>query len=197
MPRPLEWKDYFLQDPGNSWFVDISPDFVNDRFNLFGLQNEITHFNICADIISGKIKKESVDPKYRSEVNKNLPIVYGMIHARYIMSPEGMDKFQDKYEKRVFGTCPRVNCREEPLLPIGKSTHCEVDTVKLYCPCCRKVYMPRPIKNLDGAFWGPDAAHLLIDKMKIIDHCLNYKQFKVQAFGFEIYDKRKNDNERQ
>jgi casein kinase II subunit beta len=189
-PHNYNWKESFLRIPENSWFVDIEPEYVDDPFNVYGLQTKISNFSICADIISGKTKKETIDPTILKEVERNLPIAYGLIHARYITSPNGLDKLNEKYTKRIFGTCPRYYCKNEPLLPIGKSSDYGVGMVKVFCPQCRKIYDPRPLSYLDGSFWGPNAVHILIDHMDLMDRSLNTKKYKLEAFGFAVYDKR-------
>lgn len=187
-----DWKKNFLQDPNNKWLCDIPDKFINDKFNTYGLSDEIKNFSECTDIITRKIKSENLDPVKFSEefFKKNLPIAYGMIHARYIMSPDGIAEMCSKYRDKIFGTCPRYSCNNEPLLPIGKSSRRDVSTVKVFCPCCRKIYEPRPPQNLDGAFFGPNVAHILADSLNILDHNLKYKPFVRTAFGFHVYDPR-------
>ncbi|EAY09966.1 Casein kinase II regulatory subunit family protein [Trichomonas vaginalis G3] len=185
-----DWKKSFLEDPNNKWLCDVPDEYINEITNTYGLADEIDNFNECKDIITHKIKSENIDPEKYSEVERNLPIAYGMIHARYIMSPDGIDNMTEKYKQKIFGTCPRYSCNNEPLLPIGISSQTKVSTVKVFCPCCRRIYEPRPPVSLDGAFFGPNVAHMLIDHLDILDHYLLYKPYVRTACGFKVYDPR-------
>ena len=37
--------------------------------------------------------------------------LYGLMHARYILSPQGMHVMQEKYLEGCFGSCPRLMCK--------------------------------------------------------------------------------------
>jgi len=37
--------------------------------------------------------------------------LYGLIHARFILSPKGLAMMREKFLMGGFGTCPRVLCK--------------------------------------------------------------------------------------
>ena len=92
--------------------------------------------------------------------------LYGLIHARYILTSRGMVKMLQKYEDLEFGHCPNVACQNFPVLPVGLSNELRVELVKVFCPRCEQVYratshdMP---SELDGAFFGTTFPHLLLN----------------------------------
>ena len=50
---------------------------------------------------------------------------------------------REKFGKGSFGVCPRVLCDRQPTLPIGMSEEIRTSRVKIYCPRCQEVYIPK------------------------------------------------------
>ncbi|MBA0589068.1 hypothetical protein Gorai_017835 [Gossypium raimondii] len=70
-------------------------------------------------------------------------MLYGLIHARFILTSKGMAAMLDKYKNYDFGRCPRVYCCGQPCLPVGQSDFPRSSTVKIFCPRCEDIYYPR------------------------------------------------------
>ena len=93
-----------------------------------------------------------------------------------------------------------MKCEHEKVLPIGLSSELNKDDnpnnyVKVFCPRCRKIYNPRPMIPLDGAFFGPNMVHIFIDEKKIVKHRQKYEPFVLTAFGFKIYEPSEEEEE--
>ena len=89
--------------------------------------------------------------------------LYGIIHARYILSPHGLNKMREKFLQGAFGTCPRVLCERQHVLPIGVSEELSTSRVKVYCPRCVDVYLPRQKQlDIDGAYFGASFPHVFL-----------------------------------
>ncbi len=99
-----------------------------------------------------------------------------------------------------FGVCPRSLCRGTPTLPVGIAEYLHVDTVKVYCPLCEDIYdTPSHIQSpphvssskLDGAYFGPSFAHLLLlGRTLIIHNERNSEHYIPRIFGFRVRNQR-------
>lgn len=105
--------------------------------------------------------------------------MYGLIHARYIVTQKGLNAMREKFEAAHFGTCPRHGCGGQAVLPVGLreeprplereregaggGEEADKHGLKLFCPRCRELYHPGPAGAvLDGAYWGTSFAHLFL-----------------------------------
>ena len=83
--------------------------------------------------------------------------LYGLIHSKFILTQRGLKKMKKKYIKAKFGYCPRVLCEKQIVLPIGMSKDLCKTRVKVFCPKCKEVYVPRTydkVIDIDGAYFG-------------------------------------------
>jgi len=87
----------------------------------------------------------------------------------------------------MFGTCPRVLCEHQNLLPIGKSDIPHEDTLKMYCPRCQDVYPPQKSKyeNIDGAYFGTSFAHMFVVNYPLL-FIKPKQEFVGTVFGFKV-----------
>ncbi|KAL7719232.1 Casein kinase II subunit beta [Entamoeba marina] len=177
----------FVKDKKHKYYAEISKDYIEDSFNLTGLSRKIHHFKEGLMIIQGKKGAWSQeDRKLYEEVAKDL---LGMIHARYIVTEEGMSKMKEKYRKKDFGCCSRYYCNNKALLPIGSTDNHGCDTVKLYCPSCKHVYNPpQEFVDIDAADFGTTFAHYFLLTHSKYNHRSSKKQYKPCIFGFSLYD---------
>lgn len=88
--------------------------------------------------------------------------LFGLIHARYVLTNRGLHAMLEKYKAAQFGRCPRVLCNGPAVLPVGISDTTNQESVKLYCPRCEDIFQSKSSRHehIDGAYFGTTFAHL-------------------------------------
>ena len=115
--------------------------------------------------------------------------LYGLIHARFIMSPRGLGIMREKFLSGRFGSCPRVLCERQNVLPIGMSEELRSSRVKVYCPKCEEVYYPKQkFQDVDGAYFGTSFPHILLQTYSDLPSSSKpASKFIPRIYGFKIH----------
>eukprot|EP01013_Petalomonas_cantuscygni_P037087 TRINITY_DN6784_c0_g1_i1.p2 TRINITY_DN6784_c0_g1~~TRINITY_DN6784_c0_g1_i1.p2 ORF type:complete len:228 (-),score=22.48 TRINITY_DN6784_c0_g1_i1:1467-2150(-) len=184
------WISWFCALEGNEFFCEVDDDYVQDDFNLVGLPELVEDFDLSIELILdlADAAVEKLTEQQQQRLEQSAEQLYGLIHARFIVTTAGLDAMNEKFQRAQFGTCPRVLCDGQAVLPLGRYDTFGEDAVKMYCPKCRDLYEPRSKRHrdLDGAYWGPTFAHLFL-------LCFPYyvphpprERYIPRIFGFEI-----------
>jgi casein kinase II subunit beta len=125
---------------------------------------------------------DDVPDELRGALDVQARLLYGLIHARWIVTARGLGKMVsgshlflfffpadtlqlqlEKYKRADFGRCPRVLCQAQPLLPVGLTDAPYEKSVKLFCGRCEDIYSPKSSRHgsIDGAYFGTSFPHLL------------------------------------
>ncbi|KAI5306869.1 casein kinase 2 regulatory subunit [Ascosphaera pollenicola] len=174
---PDTWIASYCSLMGHEFFAEVSEDFIEDDFNLTGLQNQVPLFKEALELILDVEPDEDEDDEddedededdgrpedYRprrnhrvasdmSLVETSAELLYGLIHQRYITSRAGLQQMLDKYELAHFGLCPRVHCNGCRVLPVGLSD----------VPGLSHVYTPpnSRFQSVDGSYFGTTFCYL-------------------------------------
>lgn len=181
------WIEWFCRLKGNEYFCQVDPSFIEDSFNLTGLKAEFEHYDHALDMIL------DMDPKPLPEDLQDLvediaEQLYGLIHARYIITMAGLQAMLKLYQEKKFGTCPRVLCKSHKLLPCGESDKRQECAVRMYCPRCDERYACKPrYRNIDGAYFGSTFPHLFFltfPDFKVFDK--DVERYLPRVFGYKI-----------
>ena len=124
---------------------------------------QVPYYDYALDMILDiESTDEILSDDQQEMVENDAETLYGLIHARYIVTNRGLHAMLQKYRSCHFGVCPRVLCRGQPVLPIGLSDTLNEESVKLFCPLCENVYNSQLSRHehIDGAFFGTTFAHL-------------------------------------
>jgi len=54
--------------------------------------------------------EEDLNEEAFLELNQEASDLYGLLHAKYILTPRGLARVYQKYLGGVFSTCPRALC---------------------------------------------------------------------------------------
>merc|ERR1719171_523016 len=151
------WIPWYCGLKGNDFFAEIEEEYIRDNFNLYGLRGRFQYYDHALEMtLSTEAPDEDdlADTEFL-EIYREATDLYGLIHARYIVSPRGLQVMREKYLKGSFGTCPRVQCDRQHVLPMGISEELRSQQVKIFCPKCEQVFSPKSkYKELDGAYFG-------------------------------------------
>lgn len=145
------WVSWFLNcTEEGKYFVEVDSEYIHDQFNLFGCQKKIHQFKAVLDHIKGDYQRSS-DPNIDDWGIR----LYGLIHARFLMTKQGLEEIHKKYINNEYDKCPNVHCREK-CLPIGLSEQIGESCLYMYCPNCGDLYhSENPIcTKIDGSAFG-------------------------------------------
>jgi len=160
------WINWFVNLRGNEFFCEVDEDYIQDAFNMTGLSAMVPFYENALDMIldleSSYERKIAVSDV--EIVEGSAKMLYGMIHARYILTAQGMNAMLEKFKGVEFGRCPRWFCEGQPVLPVGLSDTPGSGTVALYCPLCHDIYNPKSSchAQIDGAYFGTTFPHLFL-----------------------------------
>lgn len=199
MSRNQTWANWFVNEPEGKYFVEIDPNYLTDQFNCYGLkeaiqakfQTEFHQSNLYKNALL-MIQGDYIEPKQRpsemtAEVEEIAKLLYGLIHARYLLTQKAWKRMYQKYKENVFDICPRVACKKCSCLPCGEFDELDKGTLCMYCPCCHDLYKPDQnslANQIDGAFFGTSWIHLFLGEYP--DIVKPYEQPVLRVFGLRI-----------
>mmetsp|Transcript_14944 Transcript_14944/g.16171 ORF Transcript_14944/g.16171 Transcript_14944/m.16171 type:complete len:268 (-) Transcript_14944:46-849(-) len=185
------WISWFVNMRGNDFFCEVEESFIQDDFNLTGLSSQVPYYEHALDmILDVDIPLDSITEEQHEIIETAAEVLYGLIHARYILTTAGMHKMYEKYQNIDFGRCPRSFCQGQPVLPVGLSDITREFSVEVFCPRCLETYHPRSSKhsNLDGAYFGTTFCHLFLLTHPELIVTKPQESYVPRIFGFRVHD---------
>ena len=199
------WISWFVSQPGNEFLLEVEEEFIRDNFNLYGLRPLFQFYDHALEMILDPEcpDEEDLGDREFAEVYRDAAELYGLIHQRFALSPRGLAMLKEKYLASEFGVCPRLLCHNQACLPIGLRDHPRQQTVRVFCPKCEQLYIPRNrhVTSLDGAFFGTSLPHMLLQTFPELVPLEEPVAYEAKIFGFRVHGQKsvvrtKNENAR-
>mmetsp|Transcript_27146 Transcript_27146/g.64757 ORF Transcript_27146/g.64757 Transcript_27146/m.64757 type:complete len:209 (-) Transcript_27146:83-709(-) len=180
------WIGWFCSRKGHEFLCEVDREFVEDNFNLYGLRQLVPHYNEALDMILDIERMEETPSDDRqAKIESSAEYLYGLIHARYILTSAGLNAVLEKYYNAEYGRCPRVFCKDQPVLPAAISDIPHEEAVKVFCPSCEDMYSTR--SRLDGAFFTTSLPHLLMLQYADIRPPKPADRYIPRIYGYRIH----------
>jgi hypothetical protein len=90
-PDTVLTRSQFISSRGNEYFCEIDEEYLTDRFNLTGLNTEVQYYQYALDLVTDVFDFDC-DDDMREQIEKSARHLYGLVHARYIVTTRGLAK---------------------------------------------------------------------------------------------------------
>ena len=140
----ISWIHWYCSLPGHDLLLEVPEEFIEDEFNLTGLPSLVPLYAAALDTILDLEPETNTVIASASLIDSSAELLYGLIHARYLITKAGLSGWADKVGT-CGGVCPRIGCGKCWTVPAGLSDTPGVDTVKMYCPRCGDMYHPTEV----------------------------------------------------
>jgi len=90
------WITWFVNLKGNEFFCEVDSAYIQDGFNLTGLSSQVSYYDYALDMILDIEAKDQLSEEQQERVENDAENLYGLIHARYILTTQGLHAMLEK-----------------------------------------------------------------------------------------------------
>lgn len=199
----VTWIEWFCHLKGNEFFVEVDDDYAQDDFNLTYLNKEMVNYyevdvyrEALNMILDYEDHDDDISEAQRPLIEQAAQCLYGLIHARFILTTRGLSIMFEKFNCFIYGSCPLLDChaQNQAVVPVGLSDSIGQGGTKVFCPRCKEVYCPKSsrLEVLDGAFFGTSFPHLFFLTYPHLRPGTGPRNYIPRIFGFKVSTQMKN-----
>lgn len=93
------WIQWFCSIEDHQFYCQVDRDYIQDQFNLYGLSKLFDNYNEALEMIldqESPNEGDHDDPSFM-QIYQEAVDLYGLIHARYILTSKGLQAMKQKY----------------------------------------------------------------------------------------------------
>lgn len=180
----MSFIDWFLNEPDGKLFARVDEAFIKANISDPKIIEKV------GDVSNGlKLLFSSRVELSRSD-EKKARTLYGLLHRKFLLTDEGRRQMIQKFQAEEFPKCCRYFCCSR-CFPMGLTEELGKDTVKMFCPNCTDAFECKTVDHIDGAFFGKEWIHLLMNsgELELPDE-LPFA-YEPKVYGFRVSLQRK------
>lgn len=176
----MSWVEKFLSQPEGQFFVKIDTDFITETATKKFISEKFQNTQEIVDYICSNHKQTNPN------LDQQARVLYGLVHQYYLLTDDGINQMIEKQKGGLFPKCPRTLCHSFTCVPVGSGTELK-SQVRLFCPNCTDFYEFRVPEGLDGAYFGPDWVHFMMNKFPDVAPEEPPETFIPRVFGYKVH----------